>query len=111
MPRRESRDDGSREDDSTGDLECEVDTVADPPGPDNPHKNAFRTRSTVLTRESLAQRLVEPRAARFWRIVNPSSRNRLGGPVGYRLMPGENVPPFAAPEASVYSMASQSRWG
>jgi primary-amine oxidase len=79
----------------------EVDTVADPPGPDNPHRNAFRTRPTLLARESLAQRMVEPRAARFWRIVNPSSRNRLGGPVGYRLMPGENVPPFAAPEASV----------
>jgi len=84
----------------------EVDTVADPPGPDNPHKNAFRTRPTLLSRESLAQRMVEPRAARFWRIVNPSSRNRLGGPVGYRLMPGENVPPFAAPDASVSRRAA-----
>jgi primary-amine oxidase len=79
----------------------EVDTVADPPGPENPHANAFRTRSTLLARESEAQRMVEPRAARFWRVVNPSSRNRLGRPTGYRLMPGENVPPFAAPEASV----------
>jgi primary-amine oxidase len=79
----------------------EVDTVADPPGPENPHRNAFRTRPTLLARESAAQRMVEPGAARFWRIVNSSSRNRLGGPVGYRLMPGENVPPFAAPEASV----------
>src|SRR5262249_23614289 len=41
------------------------------------------------------------RAARFWRIVNPRSLNRLGRPVGYRLMPGENVPPFADPDASV----------
>jgi primary-amine oxidase len=83
----------------------EVDTVADPPGPDNPHGNAFRTRSTLLARESTAQRMVEPRAARFWRIVNPSSRNALGGPVGYRLMPGENVPPFASAESSVYRRA------
>jgi len=83
----------------------EVDTVADPPGPENPHRNAFRTRSTLLSRESEAQRCVEPRAARFWRIVNPTSRNRLGGPVGYRLMPGENVPPFAAPESSVSQRA------
>jgi primary-amine oxidase len=79
----------------------EVDTVADPPGPENPHGNAFRTRATLLARESEAQRTVEPRAARFWRIVNPSSPNRLGGRAGYRLMPGENVPPFAAPDASV----------
>ena len=79
----------------------EVDTVADPPGPENPQRNAFRTRPTLLSRESEAQRMVEPRAARFWRIVNPRSLNRLGRPVGYRLMPGENVPPFADPDASV----------
>jgi primary-amine oxidase len=79
----------------------EIDTVADPPGPENPYRNAFRTRPTLLARESLAQRSIEPRAARFWRIVNPSSRNRLGGLAGYRLMPGENVPPFADPDASV----------
>jgi hypothetical protein len=41
------------------------------------------------------------RAARFWRIANPSSLNRLGRPVSYRLVPGENVPPFAGPAASV----------
>ena len=87
--------------DGPGNSVYEIDTVADPPGPENPQRNAFRARPTLLARESVAQRAVEPRAARFWRIVNPSSRNRLGGPVGYRLMPGENVPPFAAPEASV----------
>ena len=79
----------------------EVDTVTDPVGPENPQRNAFRTRPTLLARESTAQRTVEPASARFWRIVNPTSRNRLGGPVGYRLVPGENVRPFAAPDASV----------
>src|SRR5262249_53990052 len=84
----------------------EIDTVADPPGPENPHANAFRTRALLLARESEAQRTVDARAARFWRIANPSSVNRLGRPVSYRLVPGENVLPFAAPEASISRRAA-----
>jgi primary-amine oxidase len=83
----------------------EVDTVADPPGPGNPHGGAFRTRSLLLGRESQAQRIIDPLAGRFWKIVNPSVSNRLGEPVGYKLMPGENVLPFARPEAQVMRRA------
>jgi primary-amine oxidase len=79
----------------------EVDTVADPPGPENPHRNAFRTEATLLRSEGEAQRIVDPLRGRFWKVVNPSVRNRLGEPVGYKLVPGENVLPFAGPEASV----------
>lgn len=87
--------------DGPGNSVYEVDTVADPSGPENPYANAFRTRPRLLDRESVAQRTVDARAARFWRIANPSSFNRLGRPVSYRLVPGENVLPFAAPGASV----------
>src|SRR5262245_24399756 len=83
----------------------EVDTVSDPPGPENPHGGAFRTRATLLGRESEAQRMIDPLAGRFWTIVNPAVRNRLGEPVGYKLMPGDNVRPFAAPEAQVMRRA------
>jgi primary-amine oxidase len=83
----------------------EVNTVADPPGPQNPYGAAFRARSTLLGRESEAQRIIDPLAGRFWKIVNPSVKNRLGEPVGYKLMPGENVLPFAAPEAQVTKRA------
>ena len=79
----------------------EVNTVADAPGPDNPHHNAFHTEATLLASEARAQRLVDPLVGRFWKIVNPSVRNRLGEPVAYKLMPGENVLPFAGPEAAV----------
>src|SRR5262249_4572682 len=75
----------------------EVNTVADPPGPDNPHASAFHTEDTLLRSESQAQRLVDPLAGRFWKIVNPAIRNRLGTPVAYKLVPGENVRPFAPP--------------
>ena len=75
--------------------------MADPPGPENPHHNAFRTEASLLRSEAVAQRTVDPLRGRFWKIVNPSVRNRLGQPVGYKLVPGENVLPFAAPEAQV----------
>jgi primary-amine oxidase len=83
----------------------EVDTVADPPGPQNPHGGAFRARLALLARESEAQRIVDPLVGRFWKIVNPSVRNRLGEPVGYKLVPGENVLPFAAPGSQVMRRA------
>jgi primary-amine oxidase len=79
----------------------EVNTVADPSGPDNPHHNAFHTEATLLERESDAQRIIDPLSARFWTIVNPAVRNRLGQPVAYKLVPGENVLPFARDGASV----------
>ena len=79
----------------------EVNTVADPPGPENPHHNAFHTEATLLRSEREAQRLVDPLRGRFWKVVNPSVRNRLGEPVAYKLVPGDNVLPFAGPEASV----------
>ena len=46
-----------------------------------------------------------PLSARFWKIVNPASSNRLGQPVAYKLVPGENVLPFAGPRRSVLKRA------
>jgi len=83
----------------------EVNTVADAPGPANPHHNAFHTEATLLRSEAHAQRIIDPLVGRFWKIVNPSSPNRLGEPVAYKLMPGENVLPFAGPEAAVTKRA------
>jgi len=83
----------------------EVNTVADPSGPENPHNNAFHIEATAFESESEAQRIVNPLSARYWTIVNPSVRNRLGQPVGYKLLPGENVLPFAREGASVLRRA------
>ena len=84
----------------------EVNTVADPPGPDNPHHNAFRAEATLLESEARAARIIDPLRGRFWKVVNPSVRNRLGEPVAYKLMPGDNVLPFAGPEAAVTRRAA-----
>jgi primary-amine oxidase len=79
----------------------EVDTEPVPMGEHNPYGNAFYAKSTLLSTEQEAQRLIDPFKARYWKIVNPSVHNRMGYPVGYKLVHGENGLPFAHPESSV----------
>lgn len=83
----------------------EVTTESMPAGPDNPHANAFAVRREVLASELQALRSVDLRSAKFWEVLNPRVRHRLGRPVGYRLVPGENTRPFAQPEAAVRKRA------
>ena len=87
----------------------EVNTKAEPQGPENPQWNAFFTESTLLATESEAQRIVDPLASRYWLITNPSMHNQLGQPVAYKVAPGENILPFAHPEASVSKRAGFMR--
>jgi len=91
----------------------EVDVVADEPGPDNPWANAFRPHATRLEREQQAQRVVDPARSRTWRIVNPYARNRLGQPVGYKLVPGPTPTLLADPSSSVgrrAAFATRNLW-
>ena len=83
----------------------EVNSVGVPTGAGNPHGNAFVAEETLLSTEKEAQRRVNSASARFWRVVNPSKKNRLGRPVGYRLVPGENCPPLVQPDAAVMRRA------
>ncbi len=76
-----------------------------PLGPDNPHGNAFRARSTLLKTEQEAKQKVDPLQGRYWKIVNPQSHNRLGQAVGYKLLPGENVQLLAHPDSCLYRRA------
>ena len=83
----------------------EVNTVAAPLGPDNPHANAFYAEATPLKSELEAQRVIDPMSGRYWVVANPSVENALGRPVGYKLMPGENILPFADASASIMKRA------
>ena len=83
----------------------EVNTVAEPPGPDNPHGNAFYAEKTPLRSEWEAQRVIDPMKGRYWLVSNPSAMNTLGQPVSYKLMPGENILPFAHSDASIIKRA------
>ena len=84
----------------------EVNTEAEPWGPNNPHGNAHFAQKTLLRTESEAQRIIDPLAGRYWLITNPSVKNYLGQEVAYKLIPGENVLPFAHPDASVMKRAA-----
>ena len=84
----------------------EVNTEAEPSGPDNPQGNAYFAKKTLLGTESEAQRTVDPLTGRYWLIANSSMKNYLGQEVAYKLMPGENILPFAQPDASVMTRAA-----
>ncbi|WP_020673325.1 primary-amine oxidase [Amycolatopsis nigrescens] len=84
----------------------EIDVVGVPAGQDNPYGNAFTTRSTSLDRESRAARLADPAVGRVWRVSNQGSRNRLGKPRGYLLVPKPGPALLAQPEASVHARAA-----
>jgi primary-amine oxidase len=83
----------------------EVWTESLPPGPGNPHGNAFSPRRRRFARELEARRRVDTASARWWEIVNPSILHRLGEPIGYRLLPGETTFAFAQPDAPVSKRA------
>jgi primary-amine oxidase len=84
----------------------EVHTEAEPGGPANPHGNAFFAQATLLSTEGEAQQIVDPLSVRYWKIANPNSLNRLGEPVAYKLMPGENSLPFAQHDSSIMKRAA-----
>jgi primary-amine oxidase len=69
----------------------EVDSVPLEMGEENPYGNVWEAVATPLRRESEAQRDIDPRRARYWKISNPDRRNAVGDPVAYKLVPGENV--------------------
>jgi primary-amine oxidase len=83
----------------------EVNTEAEPLGPENPYGNAFYATSTLLPTERAAQRIIDPLKARYWKVVNPTKLNALGQPVGFKIAPGDNVLPFAHPDAPILKRA------
>ncbi|MEO1148135.1 MAG: primary-amine oxidase [Cyanobacteria bacterium J06638_22] len=83
----------------------EVNSEALPPDPENLMQNGFYAVSTPLTTEQDAQRIVDPFKGRYWKVVNPHVTNRLGQPVAFKLIPGENVLPFAHPDAPILKRA------
>ncbi|MEX2294178.1 MAG: primary-amine oxidase [Acidimicrobiales bacterium] len=65
----------------------------------NSWHNAFSVHTTRLERELDAQRDVDPARSRSWKVLNPNVRNRIGEPVGYKLIPG-STPTLLAQEGS-----------
>ncbi|MCF7549704.1 primary-amine oxidase [Pseudonocardia sp. WMMC193] len=80
--------------DGPGNTVVELDSVPSPPGPDNPHGNAWEVRRTPVVSEAVGARDTDASVARHWRIENPSVHSALGTPTGYVLMPGTSAPPI-----------------
>lgn len=79
----------------------EVNFSAVPTGPANPHGNAIRITETVLRNELAAQRDIDLMAQRYWKVFNPATRNKVGEPTAYKLVPGVNAFPYQDPQSHV----------
>ena len=84
----------------------EVDVEALDAGSANPFHNAFDTRRTTFRTELEAQRNIDPARSRTWLVESASSRNRLGNPVAYKLIPGYSPTMLAGAESAIRSRAT-----
>lgn len=74
---------------------------AAPWGPQNPDGTAFHTHHRYFESEQSAVADVSIGGGRRFRVENPSQHNRLGRPVSYELVPGENARPLQQPGSTV----------
>lgn len=91
--------------DGAANTVVEIDSMASPAGPANPHGNAWEVSRTVLASEAGAQRDVDAARARFWKIESATETSTVGAPTAYALMPGASVPPMYSPDALFASRA------
>jgi primary-amine oxidase len=77
----------------------QVDIVADPIDQSNSYENAFHAKVLDLQTEKQAMSHLNLESSRTWKIVNPSVKNAMGQPVGYKFFPGDNGLPLASPNA------------
>jgi primary-amine oxidase len=87
----------------------EVDAVGLPMGPGNEYGNAIVARKTEITNERDARRMCDAATARTWKVINPGVSNRLGEPVGYKLVPFVGPTLLAAPESDLARRAEFAR--
>ena len=83
----------------------EVEFGVAPVGPDNPYGNAVEIRDRLLKNETEAARELDLAKGRYWKVVNQSSKNALGNPVAYKIVPGTNALPLLDPDSSVAKRA------
>ena len=87
--------------DGTTNSVYEMDAVAPERGPLNPYGGSFVEHANLVANETEGARHINPSAARYWKVVNPEARNRMGQPVAYKLIPKSPVTPVAERTASI----------
>ena len=71
----------------------------------NPQGTQFRSVSRHLTNEASAIRNIAPEVSRNWKVINPDSKNALGQPVAYKLLPQASPAMFAHADSLVAQRA------
>ena len=87
----------------------EVNTIAEPVSETNPDGTVFGAQEQLLQTESSAIRDANPQSGRFWKIVNPHRKNRLGKSVAYRLVPDASPTMYATESSQVANRATFAR--
>jgi primary-amine oxidase len=93
------------------DIDGQANTVhmteseAPPAGPDNPDGLAIVQRSVRLRTEEEGKQDYDWHTQRAWKVVNDNVHNRLGTPVGYKLVPGGCFPAMIDPSSPVFRRA------
>ncbi len=70
-------------------------------GAENPYGNVFDTTKRVLKTEQEAARNANGQTGRFWKVVNPNVKNRVGANPGYKLIVNDSPLMLADPNSKV----------
>ena len=81
------------------------DSEALPVGADNPLGLSLVQRQVPLRTETEGRQNYQWDTQRTWKVVSESTRNRLGTPTGYKLVPGGSFPPMMDPASPVFRRA------
>jgi primary-amine oxidase len=65
---------------------------------DHPRKSIWVVEPTIAQREADAKRRLDFERPALWRVINPNSRNGVGYPVSYHLLPRSNALSLMVPE-------------
>jgi primary-amine oxidase len=84
---------------------CAVESQASPATADDPYGLGLVLRETPLRTEAEGQQDYDWPTQRAWKIISPNVSNRLGTPVGYKLVPGGSFPPLLASSSPVLRRA------
>jgi primary-amine oxidase len=73
--------------------------------PDDPYRLGLMVTETPLRTEAEGKQDYDWATQRGWKVVNAGSRNRLGIPAGYKLVPSGTFPPLLDPSSPAFRRA------
>lgn len=92
-------------DQAAGNTPAEMNVEAIKNRKENPDGNGFAMINTILTSEKNACRNLNIPTARKWKVINRGSKNALGHPRGYALMPEESAVPYLTKDNQIRKRA------